>query len=162
MRDGTATNPATDPEINTAINTVINIVINDERVVHETVDNEVIIINLENGNYYSLKTTGLYIWQALASEPTEAQLVTWLASRYNAPASEIQRAVTALLAELAEEEIIIRQSSAKKEPTFPDIPASNQDAFDVPVLGKYTNMSDLLLLDPIHDVDEQGWPVQKK
>jgi hypothetical protein len=26
------------------------------------------------------------------------------------------------------------------------------------VLQKYTDMADLLLLDPIHEVDEQGWP----
>ena len=44
-----------------------------QQIKHETVDNEVIIINLENGNYYSLKDTGLYLWQALAGEPTEAQ-----------------------------------------------------------------------------------------
>jgi hypothetical protein len=31
----------------------------------------------------------------------------------------------------------------------------------VPLLRKYTDMRDLLLLDPIHDVDEQGWPVRK-
>jgi hypothetical protein len=28
----------------------------------------------------------------------------------------------------------------------------------VPVLNKYTDMQDLLLLDPIHEVDERGWP----
>jgi hypothetical protein len=27
-----------------------------------------------------------------------------------------------------------------------------------PVLEKYTDMQELLLLDPIHDVEEAGWP----
>jgi hypothetical protein len=27
-----------------------------------------------------------------------------------------------------------------------------------PVLDKYTDMQELLLLDPIHEVDDAGWP----
>ena len=30
--------------------------------------------------------------------------------------------------------------------------------FEAPVLYTYTDMAELLLLDPIHDVDETGWP----
>ena len=30
-----------------------------------------------------------------------------------------------------------------------------------PVLEKYTDMQELLLLDPIHDVEEAGWPKAK-
>ena len=30
--------------------------------------------------------------------------------------------------------------------------------FEKPVLQKYSDMQDLLLLDPIHEVDEMGWP----
>jgi hypothetical protein len=33
--------------------------------------------------------------------------------------------------------------------------------FEAPVLNRYTDMQDLLLLDPIHEVDETGWPIQK-
>jgi hypothetical protein len=35
-------------------------------------------------------------------------------------------------------------------------------AFTQPVLEVYTDMQDLLLLDPIHEVDEEaGWPSPK-
>jgi hypothetical protein len=30
--------------------------------------------------------------------------------------------------------------------------------FEAPVLHKYIDMKDLLLLDPIHETDETGWP----
>ena len=30
--------------------------------------------------------------------------------------------------------------------------------FVTPTLSRYTEMQDLLLLDPIHDVDDSGWP----
>jgi len=32
------------------------------------------------------------------------------------------------------------------------------NAFEKPKLQKFTDMQDLLLLDPIHEVDEAGWP----
>ena len=33
--------------------------------------------------------------------------------------------------------------------------------FEAPRLTKYTDMRDLLVLDPIHDVDESGWPARR-
>ena len=30
--------------------------------------------------------------------------------------------------------------------------------FVPPTLEKYTDMQDLVLLDPVHEVDERGWP----
>ena len=33
--------------------------------------------------------------------------------------------------------------------------------FEAPILNKYNDMQELLLLDPIHDVDEAGWPNTK-
>lgn len=33
--------------------------------------------------------------------------------------------------------------------------------FETPALHKYSDMQDLLLLDPIHEVDDTGWPSPK-
>jgi hypothetical protein len=47
-------------------------------------------------------------------------------------------------------------------PAAPDDPAPAERAtFIAPVLAVYTDMQDLLLLDPIHDVDEIGWPTRR-
>ena len=32
--------------------------------------------------------------------------------------------------------------------------------FEFPIIEKFTDMQELLLLDPIHEVDEKGWPHQ--
>ena len=34
----------------------------------------------------------------------------------------------------------------------------NKIPFEEPKLEKYSDMEDLLLLDPIHDVEDEGWP----
>lgn len=40
-------------------------------------------------------------------------------------------------------------------------PSPSPVPFEPPVLEKYTDMQDLLLLDPIHEVDDTGWPKRK-
>ena len=40
-------------------------------------------------------------------------------------------------------------------------PADAARVFEAPRLEKYTDMQDLVLLDPVHEVDEQGWPQQR-
>ena len=35
-------------------------------------------------------------------------------------------------------------------------------AFSLPLLQKYTDMEEMLLLDPIHEVDEHGWPSARR
>ena len=40
----------------------------------------------------------------------------------------------------------------------PHVLPEPQEGFVAPQLHKYTDMQELLLLDPIHDVDQEGWP----
>jgi len=37
-------------------------------------------------------------------------------------------------------------------------PIGAENAFSAPLLEKYSDMQELLLLDPIHEVGERGWP----
>jgi len=39
--------------------------------------------------------------------------------------------------------------------------SGTRQPFSAPVLNAYTDMEELLLLDPIHDVDQAGWPMPK-
>ena len=41
-----------------------------------------------------------------------------------------------------------------------DAPAA-KEPFRAPQIRAYTDMQDLLMIDPIHDVDETGWPVRR-
>jgi hypothetical protein len=43
-----------------------------------------------------------------------------------------------------------------------ELPASEMREFQPPVLESYSDMQDILLLDPIHEVDDKaGWPNPK-
>jgi len=132
--------------------------INLDKVAHETIDGEVIIINLDTGTYYNLVEVALDIWQGLEVGATVDQIADALCSVYGITTDESREAVNGFLASLLAEEILAPADAAAPPPAPFQLADRTGRAFTPPILTTHTNMSDLLMLDPIHDVDEQGWP----
>lgn len=131
--------------------------INDPQVVSETIDGEVVIVNMERGTYFSIRGTGTHVWSALliGLQPQEiAQSIKGMNVDAEAASEDVERFVETLLAEglLRHRKDPIRREDATNVCTVPS------GAYEPPELEKFTDMMSLLLLDPIHDVDEKGWP----
>ena len=84
------------------------------------------------------------------------RIVEALATRYGKPADTLESDVRACLA-LAEEAGVIAGTETPSEPGEPSFRAP-AGAYEPPVLEKYEDMQEMLLLDPIHGLDEDGWP----
>jgi hypothetical protein len=136
--------------------------VNRERVVHETIDQETILIDLESGTYFSLEGTGSEIWSMLAAGMSMATAAAALRDRYVAEPDSAERALTRIVAELVAEGLLSAVPEGRpREPGIgspaPAGPAT--EPFVQPVLRSYTDMEYFLRLDPIHEVDEDtGWP----
>src|SRR5690349_9637212 len=87
-----------------------------EKVVSESIDNEVIIIHLETGNYYTLKGIGAFVW-ALLHQPRPSEYLTqYLSTRYqDKPHEEISADITAFLADLRREDLIVAAPDTEAE-----------------------------------------------
>lgn len=132
-------------------------------VIHETVEGEVIIVDLESGSYFSLVGVGAEIWDALERGASIGEAAAELERRYETNGEDVSDVVTLFVQELAHENLVTTVASS--EHGAPAATGSNGAeaaatglAFQRPILNKYTDMQDLLLLDPIHEVDETGWP----
>jgi hypothetical protein len=126
-------------------------------IVHETVDGEVIAIDLADGSYYSLAGSGPEIWQLLAAGASEAEVSEALAVRHGVEATEIAAGVSAFLARLEEHRLAVREEGG--EQGAPELePLVERGVYEEPRLERYTDMKDYFLLDPIHEVDAAGWP----
>lgn len=138
--------------------------INTPTVVSEVFDDEIVIIHLESGAYYSLDQSGATIWRLLQQGASVPEIQTTLAAAYPNTTTEIEQAIESFMQQLAVEQLIVSDRTLTPSPQRqigqPFISSSRgaQQDFSMPQLNKYTDMQDLLLLDPIHDVTETGWP----
>jgi hypothetical protein len=131
--------------------------VNSPNVIHETIEGEVILIDLKTGTYYSLRDSGAAVWQAIEQGAVEDGIAAELRSRYEASEEQIRDAVQRLLAEL-EREGLIRADEGEAGPATPSNNGAARLPFAAPVLEKHTDMQDLILLDPVHEVGAEGWP----
>jgi hypothetical protein len=135
--------------------------VNRPEVIAEKFDDEYVIVNLKSGAYYGLRGTGAVIWEMAANGATAAEITTGLAEQFDAEPTVLSRAVSDLLLELEQETLIVPQSipslNAPNGRTSSPPPAARVP-FVAPVLEKHLDMQEVLQLDPIHEVDESGWP----
>ena len=136
--------------------------INTPTVVGQVIDGEAVVINLQTGAYYSLVGSAAAIWEALERELPPSLLRDSLEAQFWTSRDEIDRTLEEFVEVLRGEGLIV-DSVGTPAPAAGDAvaalpPPSARTAFEPPVLAKYTDMQELLLLDPIHDTDDAGWP----
>lgn len=138
--------------------------VNRPQVINETIDGEAIMINLVTGSYYSLDSVGGEVWGLVEQSRTVDDIVATLAGRYDAPEGVIRHTVEDLLDRLHREQLLARDDSAAPSPgpaaatPTPEAASAGRRPFAAPRLEKFTDMQDLILLDPVHEVDSRGWP----
>lgn len=139
--------------------------VNAPDVLHETIDGEVVLVNMKSGAYYSIDNVGATIWDILVGGSSANHITEVLTRRFEGNRDEIAVSVDRLLRKFCEEELIVSDTGPNVNPVTsltPDVPEQEHRLhFEEPVLQKYTDMEQLLLLDPIHEVDETGWPSEK-
>ncbi len=134
--------------------------VNEPNVIQEIIDGEAIIADLSQGFYYSLDQNGSLIWCALVNGWSVSDIIDATVERFPSERSEIEMGINDLVGRLQSEQLIV-SVPAETEPAGTIsklLNFSDSTAFVAPELSKYTDMEQLLLLDPIHDVDETGWP----
>jgi hypothetical protein len=135
--------------------------VNTPTVTHETIDGEAVIINLDSGNYYSLVDVGSFIWGLVEKGASANEVQDLVLQTYQANASDVDQGVQDLLVQLQQENLIVPVDEAGALDLSEVLPSNNgheKPSFNPPSLHKYSDMQELLLLDPIHDVDDAGWP----
>ncbi|MFC1638852.1 PqqD family protein [Patescibacteria group bacterium] len=132
---------------------------NDAKVISEVLDGETILINLETGNYYSMNDTGSTVWKLLQVGSGVDGMKAALVAGYEVDDSAAAKDLQAFLDTLQADELIVAQAADAAHQAPPAAPPTTRRPFEAPAMTKYEDMQQMLLADPIHDVDEQGWPV---
>jgi hypothetical protein len=140
---------------------------NDPDVIYEIYDDEVVVLNFSNGNYYSLKNSAKSVWILIVRGVSLSEIQKHFTGNSNSHKAEIEKNISDFFVSLIEEELIVESDSktlkkfdtGQKTDVMLDVNAKD---FPHPILEKFNEMQELLLLDPIHEVSNMGWPLRKK
>lgn len=131
------------------------------RIQFERFEDETVLINVENGFYYSISSSGSELLQLIDSG-YEVGMLVGIMFDDSADTVHFNTMIIRFVEDLIFEGIlietydspIINQSINVVKPLY-----SSKEGFEPPLLEKFDEVSDLLLIDPIHTVDQQqGWP----
>lgn len=129
---------------------------NAPRMIHETIEKETVVIDTETGVYFSITGSGYLIMQMLDQGAPMVDLAARLAATFGIDAASLRPQVADFVAQLLTEEMIVPAEEAPG--AVAALVFADGESYAPPILEKFTDMHDLLLMDPIHDVSDQGWP----
>jgi hypothetical protein len=131
---------------------------NEPNVISETMGDETIIVDLASGHYYSLRESNVDVWECLERGYDEDEIAGVLSERYGAANSELGESVAAVVAQLRDEGLIVTRDgdTGRAEELPPAV--GDPKPLSFPPISKFTDMQDIILLDPVHEVDARGWP----
>jgi hypothetical protein len=127
------------------------------QVACQTLEGESVLLSFESGCYYSTEGIGSVIIRLLEQRVTVVEIVGHVARIGAAEPGEVGATVGAFLAELEREGLVALDSGAAPTAWTPP-PWPDADVTWPPTLQKFSDLQELLLLDPIHDSGEAGWP----
>lgn len=127
----------------------MNFAILESQISHNKFDDEIIIVNLSSGSYFSLHDTAAEIWGMLQLGPVSARS---LAGAFGVSDENVVQEIDGFLAKLAAENVVAPTAAAAVA-----LPKASS-AYSLPTIDAFDELRELLLADIVHDTDEAGWP----
>jgi hypothetical protein len=136
-------------------------------VIFERFEDETVVINLDSGNYYTLDAMAAALWERLNESVALGGLIAETQRDYAGDPAEIEQAVREFVGVLLSEQLVRpvvapppaeRGSRAEADRNGAPGAGRPKGDFHAPQLGKSNDMAEMLILDPVHDVDGAGWP----
>lgn len=125
-------------------------------VTGKVIDGEAIIMNLATGAYYSMDGVGAALWELLEQGHSRDEAIAQLGERYTVERDVLVRDVDAVIADLVAEELIA-VGEMRTAPQAAPLGGVRSE-YAAPSLQKFTDMADLLALDPpMPGLDESAW-----
>lgn len=125
--------------------------------VSEMIDGEAVIMNMDSGHYFSARGLAGVLWEwTIAGQPVGAMIAAVLSVW---PTASADHDICAFMDQLQAHALVVPIPTKAALAPQHHADLATLGAYAVPVLDVFTDMQDLLLLDPIHDVGDAGWPM---
>ena len=136
-----------------------NVRINAEAAACQIIDGEAVLIHFDSGRYFSSLGSGSEVIRPLELGHTVEQIAGAFRRHYAAGPEVMEQEIASFVEELVLENLFV--SGAPGGTTNAELVLDVAAEFQPPKLEKYSELEDLLKLDPIHDVNPAGWPLRE-
>lgn len=134
--------------------------LNEEKMFFDMADGQAVVINFQSGMYYGTTALGSAVLEQLVRGAAPDKLAVEVRALPGCP-EDFDAKLEGFIAQLCEKEILIPGGTGTED-AAPIGEGALADGFELP-LDEFSEVQDLILADPVHDVDvEQGWPVIKE
>lgn len=131
--------------------------LNDEKMFYDMAEGQAIVINFTSGMYYGTSSLGSAVLDALLAGASVEATLAAIKALPGCPA-DMDAQLNAFVEALLAKEVIVAIDGEGNDTATIDA-ASLTDGF-VLTVDEFTEVQDLIMADPVHDVDvEQGWPI---
>lgn len=130
-------------------------------IAHEVFEGELVVVNLETGRYYAMSGESADIFTLCTQVAALEEIVSALSVNYSGAIDDVKTASRAFLEQLKEEGLVTETDTRPDSQSSPSLGQAPVREFVPPTFEVHNDMQDLLMLDPIHEVDDAGWPVMK-
>ena len=126
-------------------------------IIHERINDEVVVVNLSTCTYYSLTGSAAAIWEIIMTGNTLGGVVSTLAASYAVDTATAYADTSAFITQLQSEHLIFETTIPHVE-SHPPVVGQETSAYATPQLETFADVNALLQLDPILEVNAMGWP----
>jgi hypothetical protein len=124
----------------------------------EVLDGEAVIIDLASGRYHGTPGVGATVWQAISAGHSLEGIVAEVARRHAGLPDDAVSQIRRFIEQLVAAGLVVEDSGGNTPASISEAPVPAATPWSAPVLESHDDLADLLLLDPVHEVTEEGWP----
>lgn len=127
------------------------------QVMSEVLDGEAVIIDMASGRYHAASGVAGTIWQAIGAGFSFAAILNEVLRCHSGVPADAAETIKGFIGQLMAANLVQEDAGETADQTISE-PAGKATQWAPPVLESHDDLQDLLLLDPVHEVTEAGWP----
>lgn len=126
-------------------------------ILFENYDDELVLLDLLGGIYYTINRSGADCLLVLLSASTLDDAQRIISQRFDAASEALASSISEMTQKLTDFGVVLPRNQGEAGLSF-DIAPGSKLAFEQPLVEQYKDIEDILKFDPVHDVTEGGWP----
>lgn len=129
---------------------------------------EMVAVNFETGQYYGINGAAVAVWALLHKPISRTDAINRITEIFTLVPEHVADDVNSFFEELIKQDLLlsgdIDDLDVQQDHTGSDtLTALAGTAYAPPSIEIYSDLQELIMLDPVHDADpERGWPLRRE